>query len=278
MNDLREEHRLAVLLEVAQLPRSTYYYQMKVASGEDRHAPLKAQIQQVYDEHKGRYGYRRVMYALRNAGHWVNHKLVYRLMDAMGLKAVVRRKKYRSYRGPVGHVAPNLLQRQFEAAAPNQKWVTDVTEFKVNGQKLYLSPILDLYNGEIVTYEMNTRPVMPLVTQMLTKALKQLKSTEKPLLHSDQGWQYQQARYGRLLDQHGLTQSMSRKGNCLDNATMESFFGTLKSELFRLEHFETIEQLIEAIHEYIDYYNHRRIKLKLKGLSPVQYRIQAFGT
>lgn len=205
----------------------------------------------------------------------MNHKTVQRLMNGLALKSLVRPKKYRSYRGEHALV-PNLLDRQFDAARPNEKWVTDVTEFNVRGEKLYLSPILDLYNGEIVVYEMQERPVFHLVGNMLKKALSKLKGrNEAPLLHSDQGWQYQMAAYRKQLVDHGLTQSMSRKGNCLDNAAMESFFGTLKSEFFYLNKFASIEELRAGLRRYIHYYNHERIKLKLKGLSPVQYRSQA---
>lgn len=243
----------------------------------DKSAPLKARIVAVYQRHKGRYGYRRITADLRHAGQWVNHKRVQRLMQVLGLKSVVRAKKYRSYRGQVGRVAPNLLDRQFEAAGPGQKWVTDVTEFNINGEKLYLSPVMDLYNGEIVAYETRKRPVFSLVSAMLKKAFRRLSPKDKPMLHSDQGWQYQQPAYRHMLAEQGVTQSMSRKANCLDNAAMESFFGTLKAECFHLSPFENIEHLQAAIRQYIHYYNHERIKLKLKGLSPVQYRTQAFG-
>ena len=155
--------------------------------------------------------------------------------------------------------------------------MTDVTEFNVRGEKLYLSPVMDLFNGEIVAYEMNERPLFPLVGNMLKKALSRLTAQEAPMMHSDQGWQYQMEAYRQRLLERGLTQSMSRRGNCLDNAAMESFFGTLKAEYFHLNHFESIEQLQAGIEQYIYYYNHDRIKLKLKGLSPVQYRTQAFG-
>src|SRR5690606_34252534 len=221
--------------------------------------------------------YRRITAALRRAGELINHKAVQRVMQTLGLKSLVRPKKYRSYRGERGRVAPNLLTRQFQADRPNQKWVTDVTEFKVGADKLYLSPVMDLYNGEIVAYETSLRPVFQLVGSMLQKALARLAPTDRPLLHSDQGWQYQQPQYRRLLAEQGVIQSMSRKGNCLDNAAMESFFGTLKAEFFHLNRFESIEQLQAGIGQYIHYYNHERIKLKLKGLSPVQYRAQAFG-
>lgn len=236
---------------------------------------LKAQIKRIYHRHKGRYGYRRVTSALRGKGYQANHKKVLRLMRALGLQSKVRIKRYRSYKGEIGKTAPNRLQRDFSAKKPNEKWVTDVTEFKVKGEKLYLSPVMDLYNGEIIAYETSRRPELPLVINMLKKACKKLSGEQAPQVHSDQGWQYQHISYRQKLKDRGLLQSMSRKGNCLDNAAMESFFGTLKSELFYLKRFESVEELNEDIKTYIRYYNNDRIKLKLKGLSPIQYRIQA---
>jgi putative transposase len=272
--ELRQQYPLAALLKVADLARSTFYYQVNVLKAGDRHADLKAEIRSIYDRHKGRYGYRRVTSTIQRSGQMINHKKVQRLMGLLELKSLVRPKKYRSYRGEIGRVAPNRLQRDFSAERPNQKWVTDVTEFNVNGQKLFLSPVMDLYNGEIISYETSEKPSFEMVGGMLKKALSKLKEDETPLLHSDQGWQYQMAAYRRLLDQRTLIQSMSRKGNCLDNAAMESFFGTLKSEFFRLQRFTNVAQLREELDDYIRYYNHDRIKLKLKGLSPVQYRTQ----
>jgi len=195
-------------------------------------------------------------------------------MVQLELKSLVRPKKYKAYKGEVGRTAPNVLKRQFDAPSPNQKWVTDVTEFNVAGEKLYLSPIMDLYNGEIIAFETSKRPVFKLVGAMLEKALSKLKPEEKPILHSDQGWQYRMPNYQDRLRQQGLVQSMSRKGNCLDNAAMESFFAVLKSELFYLNKFKSPEQLQHGLNNYIHYYNHDRIKIKLKGLSPVQYRTQ----
>lgn len=276
MLELRQGYPLRRLLKAAELSRSTFYYRAKVQQVEDPHAGLKARIRAVYECHKGRYGYRRITAALRQAGEMVNHKTVQRLMQTLGLKSLVRPKKYRSYRGQQANV-PNVLARQFQAQQPNQKWVTDVTEFNVQGEKLYLSPVLDLYNGEIVSYTMQRRPHFSLVSSMLQQALAKLCDEDTPLLHSDQGWQYQMPAYQRQLAQRGLTQSMSRKGNCLDNAAMESFFGTLKSEFFHLNRFESIEQLRAGIRQYIHYYNHDRIRTKLKGLSPVQYRTQALA-
>jgi len=277
VRELGQHHPVAALLKAAGLARSTFYYQLRTLDADDRHADLKAQIRTVFEHHKGRYGYRRVTAAIRQASHLVNHKTVQRLMQQLQLKSWVRPKKYRAWRGEIGTAAPNLLQRQFEATGANQKWVTDVTEFKVNGQKLYLSPVMDLYNGEIVAYQMDRRPSFELVNSMLKKALAKLPRKDKPLLHSDQGWHYRMPEFRRKLARRELTQSMSRKGNCLDNAAMESFFGTLKSECFRQQRFTCVEQLRQTLERYIHYYNHERIKLKLKGLSPVQYRTQSLG-
>ncbi len=274
MQELRQQYPIAGLLKVAELPRSTFYYQLGLLGKDDKHGELKKTIKSVYERHKGRYGYRRITVAVRQSGQHVNHKLVQRLMGLLSLKSLVRPKKYRSFKGEVGKTAPNELKRQFEAEAANQKWVTDVTEFHVAGEKLYLSPILDLYNGEIVAFETSRRPVFELVGSMLKKALAKLAPDDKPMLHSDQGWQYRMPAYRRQLQERELVQSMSRKGNCLDNAAMESFFALLKSEFFYLNKFDSVDQLQDGLAEYIHYYNHDRIKLKLKGLSPVQYRTQ----
>jgi transposase InsO family protein len=271
---LRHEFKLTGLLKVAGLARSTFHYQCKASQKADKHAQLKALIRSVFEKHKGRYGYRRITSTIRHLGTMVNHKTVQRLMQLMKLKSLVRPKKFRAFRGTVGRIAPNVLQRQFDADAPNQKWVTDITEFRVGERKLYLSPVLDLYNGEIVAYEMAARPAFAMVASMIKKAFRRLGADDRPVLHSDQGWHYQMGPYQALLAQRALTQSMSRKGNCHDNATMESFFGTLKSEFFYLNRFESIAELQAGIRRYIHYYNHHRIKLKLKGLSPVMYRTQ----
>jgi putative transposase len=247
---------------------------VKQYSRADRDAALKTLIQEIYHEHKGRYGYRRIRDELWNRGHLVNHKKVQRLMKELGLKSVVRMKKYRSYKGTVGKIAPNHLARDFHAIKPNEKWVTDVTEFHLFGEKLYLSPVLDLFNGEIIAYNMEARPVYSLVSKMLDQAFTRLSEGDAPILHSDQGWQYQMKQYSQTLKQQDITQSMSRKGNCLDNAVMESFFGLLKSELLYLQEFESMDHFKRELEEYIHYYNHKRIKTKLKGLSPVQYRTQ----
>jgi len=197
-------------------------------------------------------------------------------MKTLGLKSMVRMKKYKSYKGRVGKIAPNILNRNFKATKPYSKWVTDVTEFSLFGKKFYLSPILDLFNGEIISYSLSERPTASQITDMLTKAFDKIPDDTGLILHSDQGWQYQMKNYQHRLKKKGIIQSMSRKGNCLDNAVMENFFGLLKSELLYLQKFDNPDHFINELHDYINYYNHHRIKIKLKGLSPVQYRTQSF--
>ena len=271
MLELRASHNLKYLLLAAGLPRSTYYYHLKSAQKSDRYLDIKNTIKKIFDHHKGRYGYRRIVDALRVQGSHLNHKTVRRLMQALKLKCRVKVKKYRSYRGEVGLAAPNILERHFEAARPNEKWVTDVTEFNINGQKLYLSPVMDLFNGEIVAFETSLRPVFGMVETMLRKAFSKV-SQPGLILHSDQGWQYRMPTYRNLLRQKEIVQSMSRKGNCLDNAPIESFFGILKSELYHIDRFDSVQHLQTEIEKYIKYYNNERIKMKLNGLSPVEYR------
>ena len=257
------------------MARSTFYYYLKQLDQADKYATQRALIVSIYHQHKGRYGYRRVTAVLKQSGYQINHKTVLKIMHESGLKSKIRVKKYHSYKGQQGKIAKNLLKRDFKATKPYQKWVTDVTEFSVRGKKLYLSPILDLFNGEIVSYNLSDRPTLAQTMDMLSSALKRLPSTARLILHSDQGWQYQMRHYQAALRSRRIKQSMSRKGNCLDNAAMESFFGTLKSELFYLKKFDSITVLKKEIISYIDYYNNDRIKLKLKGLSPVKYRSQA---
>lgn len=243
----------------------------------DKYESVKEEITAIYYENKGRYGYRRVTAELRNRNLPLNHKTVQRLMKKLGLTCRVRMKKYHSYKGEVGRIAPNLLNRNFHADEPNQKWVTDVTEFSLFGEKLYLSPILDLCSSDLVSYTISDRPVLSMVTSMLDKAFAKIPNGTNLILHSDQGWQYQHRQYQRMLREKGIRQSMSRKGNCLDNAVMENFFGLLKTELLYLQEFRSMEHFKQELIEYLDYYNNRRIKTKLKGLPPAIHRQQALS-
>ena len=270
--ELRHRYDLAILLRCLRMARSNFYYYQKRLQGTDKHEDTKALIKQLYHKHKGTYGYRRITLALRERGLLINHKTVFRLMASLKLKSIIRVKKYKSYKGEHGRIAPNILDRGFKADQPNQKWATDVTEFNVSGQKLYLSPVIDLYNQEIVCYELSERPNFKSIMNMMDKALKKAGQTNSLLLHSDQGWQYQMKQYQCLLKENGITQSMSRRGNCLDNAIIENFFGILKSELFYLKKYTSVSQLKKEIDEYIYYYNNERIKLNLNGMSPIKYR------
>ncbi|BDH60214.1 transposase [Lysinibacillus sp. PLM2] len=258
-------------MEFAGIKRSTYYDTVKKMNRPDPDADLKVEIQAIYNEHEGRYGYRRIRDELANRGKKVNHKKVQRIMKALGLKCLVRMKKYKSYKGTVGKIAPNILDRNFKADAPNEKWVTDITEFKLFGEKLYLSPVLDLFNGEIITYTIGSRPTYSLVSEMIEKALERLPEEHKLLMHSDQGWHYQMKQYRHALESRGIVQSMSRKGNCYDNSVMENFFGIMKSEFLYLKEFQSVEDFKMELENYINYYNTKRMKAKLK-MSPVQYR------
>ena len=275
------EFALEILLKIIRLARSTYYYHLKQLDQTDKNQTIKAEIQAIFTEHKGNYGYRRITLALRNRGFVVNHKKVQRLMKALGLSARIRRKrKYSSYQGEIGKKAENLIRRQFEASKPMEKCYTDVTEFAIpaSSQKLYLSPVLDGFNSEIIAYNLSTSPNLAQVKMMLEQAFTE-KYYENTILHSDQGWQYQHDFYHHFLEDKGIQQSMSRKGNSPDNGMMESFFGILKSEMFYgyEKTFHSLKQLEQAIVDYINYYNNKRIKVKLKGLSPVQYRTKSFA-
>ena len=274
---LRQKHSLRILLSIAQLPRATFYYHLKQMQKADKYASVKEEITAIYHENKGRYGYRRITAELHKRNFSLNHKTVQRLMKELGLVCRVRMKKYRSYKGEVGKTAPNLLNRDFHADKPNQKWVTDVTEFSLFGEKLYLSPVLDLYSSDLVSYTISERPVLRMVTTMLDEAFAKIPDGTNLILHSDQGWQYQHKQYQRMLREKGIRQSMSRKGNCLDNAVIENFFGLLKSELLYLQEFRSMEHFRQELMEYLDYYNNRRIKAKLKGLPPAIHRQQALS-
>lgn len=278
IQELTEQFPLKTLLDVLDVSRTTYYYQVKRLAQGDKDIELKELIQEIYDQHHGNYGYRRIHLELKNRGLVINHKKVQRLMTMMGLKARIRRKrKYSSYRGEVGKKAENLINRQFNASKPYEKCYTDVTEFALAEGKLYLSPVLDGYNSEIIDFTISRSPDLRQIQTMLEKAFP-AKSYGGTILHSDQGWQYQHRSYHHFLETKGIRPSMSRKGNSPDNGMMEAFFGILKSEMFYgLEtSYQSLDELERAITDYIFYYNNKRIKTKLKGLSPVQYRTKSF--
>ena len=237
-------------------------------------------ILETFEKHEGRYGYRRIHAELKAQGYFINHKKVQRLMQELNLKCekFVRKSRYKSYKGTVGKVAKNRLNRRFSTPHALQKIVTDVTEFKcTDNEKLYLSPLMDLYNGEIIGFSISKGPTLEFVMASLNQALPVLQkgANYRITIHSDQGWHYQMKQYRHALQSRGIVQSMSRKGNCYDNSVMENFFGHLKSELLYLQEFKSMEHFKAELIDYIDYYNHRRIKARLKGLPPALHRQQA---
>lgn len=275
---LKAEHRLDVLLDIAGLARSTFFRHQGRRQAPDPHADLKTAICEVFEGSHGRYGHRRIHQVLAQAGRRVAKKTVLMLMRTLGLVCRVRRKRtYIAYQGRVGKVAANLLDRDFTADAPNRKWVTDVTEFRVGDQKLYLSPIMDLFDRQIIAYTIGPSPTLELTNTSLRTALATIGDGQNLLVHSDQGFQYQHASWRRLLTDAGATQSMSRKANCYDNAVMENFFGHLKEELFHHTRYLDTDALNTALDDYIHWYNTERISTRLEGLSPVQYRAQTLA-
>ena len=264
------------MLQLSGLARSTYYYYLKHQK-QDKYEVEKQAIQEIYDSNKGRYGYRRVLIVMRSKGYAINHKTVLKLMRSLGLKGRQRKnEKYHSYKGEVGKIADNILKRDFHASKPFEKLTTDVTQFKVCNEKVYLSPVMDLYNREIVSYSISTSPNLAQIREMLNGLFAKLPPNATPIFHSDQGWQYQHNEYQRLLSEHNIIQSMSRKGNCMDNGAMENFFGRLKVEMFYGENFDSVDSFFEQLEHYIHYYNNECISLKLKGMSPVQFRTHSF--
>ena len=259
-------------MKLSGIARSTYYYHIK-QQDKDKYAGEKADIVEIFHKNKGIYGYRRITEQLKQKGYSINHKTVLKLMKSLNLRGKQSKNgKYHSYKGEVGKVADNLLHRDFYADKPFEKLTTDVTEFKIGDEKVYLSPVLDMFNREIISYSISTSPNLQQIRDMLNGLFEKLPADARPLFHSDQGWQYQMKEFQELLKEHNITQSMSRKGNCMDNGAMENFFGRLKVEMFYGEEFESVEDFIHALDDYIYYYNNDRISLKLKGMSPVQYR------
>lgn len=273
---LKADFPLPVLLQVTGLARSTFFYHQARRLAPDPRQQLKTAITEVFETNHGRYGHRRIHTVLTRQGWTVAKKTVLKLMRSLGLICKVRRKKrYVSYRGDAGKTAANVLDRDFTADAPNQKWVT---EFSVGDRKLYLSPIMDLFDRQVISYSVGLSPNLELTNTSLRHALATLEDGKRPLVHSDQGFQYQHASWRRLLQDAGAHQSMSRKANCYDNAVIENFFGHLKEELFHRVRFISTDALTSALHEYIHWYNVERISTKLEGLSPVQYRAQTLAT
>ena len=276
VQELRKEgHRLNDLLDVIGLSRSTYYYELgRTDKVKERNAALSSEIIAIFNENRKRYGVRRVYHELLSRGFQVNHKRVQRIMNQLGLFGKRPKEKYHSYKGDVGKVADNIINRDFSTEKPLQKWTTDVSQFNLSWGKCYISPILDMNTNEIISYNLSTSPNMEQIKDMLHKAFERFPSVQGLVMHSDQGWQYQHAFYRNELQKHGIIQSMSRKGNCYDNCIMETFFGRLKNEMFYGEKWDkiSVEEFISIINQYMQWYRDKRIKLSLGGLSPMEYR------
>ena len=259
------------------MSKSTFYYTLSKIDKDNKNKEIINKIKEIFLINKERYGYRRITLELKNKGFIVNHKKVYRLMNKLELKPLKRNKrKYSSYKGTVGKIANNMIKREFSSNKPNKKWYTDVTEFNLRGEKIYLSSIVDGFNQEVISYNISNSPNLEQINDMLNKAFNN-KKLDGLILHSDQGWQYQHQSYQQRLKNNGIIQSMSRKGNSMDNGLMENFFGLLKTEMFydQEDKYKNTNDLVKTIDEYIYYYNYDRIKVKLKGLSPVNYRLQS---
>ena len=240
----------------------------------NRDLELKEKMQETFTKNRGRYGVRRITMTLRNAGTLVNHKKVQRLMHAMGLLGKRPKEKYHSYKGETGKIADNIIARDFHADEPLKKWSTDVSQFSLPWGKCYLSPILDMATNEIIAYDLSRNPTFQQVTDMLDRAFEKFPETDGLILHSDMGWQYQHMSYVQKLKEHGIIQSMSRKGNCYDNCIIETFFGRMKTEMFygQQKEYSSFEVFEKAVQEYIDYYNNERIQKKTKWTPPAVYR------
>ncbi|WP_313005963.1 IS3 family transposase [Corynebacterium variabile] len=281
--DLRDDHRLPVLLAVSGLAASTYHYwrvrfQAHGPAAPDRRVDAIRAV--LIQRRKRHYGWRRVRAELQVSGMFLSGKTVNRLMRQHDLQSPIRAKRFNSYRGDdaAAHpAAPNIVARNFDRDQPNRLWLTDVTEFALDGpdpRRVYLSAIKDTFNGEIIAWTTSTSPTVGFVTDMMKEAIGRNVLPADLILHSDQGFQYRHRKFVNLLAQAGVTQSMSRKGTCLDNSPMESFFGHMKDDMFRFESFTDPDSLIAEIDDYIGFYNHRRSQQRLDYLSPVAYRIR----
>lgn len=272
---LKNKHSLPLLLKRLELPKSSFYYQRTVFRAKDKYLTLRGRITDLFHANRGIYGYRRIYKLLKDEGTILSEKVVRRLMKEERLLVKIRRrKKYNSYKGEISPAVPNLINRDFQAEKPNQKWLTDITEFSIKAGKVYLSPIIDCLDGMPVTWTIGTSPTAALVNTMLKDAINTLKMDEKPIVHSDRGCHYRWPEWISIMEEAGLKRSMSEKGCSPDNAACEGFFGHLKTEMFynRTWDTATIDDLIEAIHDYMNWYRKERIKSTLEGLSPLEYR------
>ena len=280
VESLEHEFPRILLLEAVGLSASSFYYHRSKPVRADHYSQARSLITGKYSDGFLRvYGYRRIRNDfVKDYGMRISPKTVLKLMHEEGRLSRIRKKKpYSSHRGEQGHTAENVVARNFEASKPQRKWVTDVTEFYVLGQKQYLSPVVDLFNREVISYALASTPAMGLVTAMLEKAFTRLEPGSGLVMHSDQGWHYRHRSYQHALASRGIIQSMSRKGNCHDNAVAENFFSHFKEEFLRRNTFSSMAEFTMKLDRWIHWFNHERTQEKLKGLSPVDYRTQSLA-
>lgn len=272
---LRNQFRLKELLHQLCLSKSSYFYQKQVLEQEDKYSEERQLIATIFNNNYCAYGYRRIHKVLQKMGKTLSEKVVRRLMIEENLIVVFsKRKKYSSYAGEITPAQPNLLNRNFSAEKPNEKWLTDITEFKIPAGKVYLSPLVDCYDGAVISWTIGTSPDAELVNNMLDMGIATLQEQEHPIVHSDRGAHYRWPGWIDRMTKASLPRSMSKKGCSPDNSACEGFFGRLKNEMFYRRDWKstTINQFINQLNDYINWYNNKRIKLSLDGLSPIQYR------
>ncbi len=272
---LRNEHPLKELLDCVKISRSSYFYQHGRLLAEDKYGEVKEKIGRLFEENGGRYGYRRIHAPLRREGERLSEKIVRRIMTENAFVVFGRKKrKYSSYQGEKTPGAENLISRDFHADAPNIKWLTDITEFPLPAGKVYLSPIVDCFDGMVVSWTIGTSPDAGLVNSMLDMATATLGERERPVVHSDRGAHYRWPGWIERMEAAGLTRSMSKKGCSPDNAACEGFFGRLKNEMFYNRKWQgvSIEEFMDILDNYLHWYNEKRIKISLGAKSPLEYR------
>ncbi|MGL4853950.1 MAG: IS3 family transposase [Lentisphaeria bacterium] len=275
VQELRKKYPLGSLLKICGLSRSSYHHYLKKSYYfVGKYVAEKELIFKIHTKDRS-LGYRRITLAMREFGVFINHKTVLKLMRELNIQGKSCKIKRSIRIGVNGESSENIIAGDFEAERPCEKLTTDVTEFSIPSGKVFLSPVLDMFNREIIAYNISVSANFAQTKNMMGDLLKVLPKKATAILHSDQGWQYRMREYRDILAENGITQSMSRKGNCLDNSVIESFFGRLKVEMFYGEKFDSLDELILAIEKYIAYYNNNRISLKLK-MSPVKYRHQFY--
>lgn len=272
---LKDKYSLPILCKKLELAKSSYYYQEKAIHAEDKYLELRKKIIQLFHDNRDIFGYRKIHMLLRKEGIIVSEKIVRRIMKQEELIVKQRhRLKYNSYKGEVTPAVENVINRDFHADKPNQKWLTEITEFSIKAGKVYLSPLIDCFDGMPVSWTIGTSPNSELANTMLKKAIVTLNPSEKPIVHSDRGCHYRWPEWIKIMEDAGLIRSMSKKGCSPDNSACEGFFGHLKTEMFYGRNWDqySIEEFIQEVDEYMHWYCKDRIKSTLGGLSPLDYR------